>query len=394
MKIVLFHNLYRSSLPSGENLTVAADAERLRERGHDVHLATKSSDDLVSRRALGKLTASFSTIHSFRGVRDGLSILENFGPDVVHFHNLYPLWSPALSAAIARTGTPRLQVLHNYRLGCLSANLFREGRVCTDCVGKRFAVSGVRHGCYNGRLASLPIAVSRATHWSTLLGADYYLAISETVRQRSIENGIDATRIDVKPNHVLPPPQESAEPGDSFLFVGRLEDDKGLRLLLESYTLYRRRGGYLNLRIAGTGPLEDLVKRAAGETCSITFLGKLNGQQVAEEMRESRAIVSPAIWEEPFGRTILEAWGYSRAVIVTNLGGPGDLVSDGGGILCNTTVSSLADALCTLQDREHAKVLGLEGRRQLVEKYSGHATVAAYESAWRAMNIDYPTGNE
>ena len=54
---------------------------------------------------------------------------------------------------------PVLQMLHNFRIVCPSAILYRDGKVCEDCLGKRFAWPGIRHACYRGsRLGSAVVA--------------------------------------------------------------------------------------------------------------------------------------------------------------------------------------------------------------------------------------------
>ena len=56
---------------------------------------------------------------------------------VSHFHNIFPLISPAAYRAARDERTPVVQTLHNYRVLCPGASLFRGGRVCEACVGKR-----------------------------------------------------------------------------------------------------------------------------------------------------------------------------------------------------------------------------------------------------------------
>jgi glycosyltransferase involved in cell wall biosynthesis len=63
-------------------------------------------------------------------------LIRDCKPDVVHFHNTFPLISPAAYYACRDLGVPVVQTLHNYRLFCPAATFFREGKVCEDCLGK------------------------------------------------------------------------------------------------------------------------------------------------------------------------------------------------------------------------------------------------------------------
>ncbi|MGK4302014.1 glycosyltransferase, partial [Klebsiella pneumoniae] len=63
-------------------------------------------------------------------------LIELHRPQVVHFHNTLPLISPAAYYAAQTAGVPVVQTLHNFRLLCVNALLFRDGKPCEDCVGK------------------------------------------------------------------------------------------------------------------------------------------------------------------------------------------------------------------------------------------------------------------
>ena len=68
----------------------------------------------------------------------------------MHVHNAFPIISPAALHAAQNEQIPVIQTLHNYRMLCPSATLFRDGHVCEDCVGKRIPYPGVLHACYRG----------------------------------------------------------------------------------------------------------------------------------------------------------------------------------------------------------------------------------------------------
>ena len=85
-------------------------------------------------------------------------------PDVVHVHNTFPLFSPAIFHAIGHRAA-RVLTLHNYRLFCPAAIPMREGQVCTDCLDRRSVLPALQHGCYRGsRVATLPLAANVVLH--------------------------------------------------------------------------------------------------------------------------------------------------------------------------------------------------------------------------------------
>ena len=77
-------------------------------------------------------------------------------PQIVHVHNTWPLLSPSVYGACRRAGVPVVQTLHNFRLACPQAMFLRDGRVCTDCLG-RTPWRAVKHACYRGSRAQTAV---------------------------------------------------------------------------------------------------------------------------------------------------------------------------------------------------------------------------------------------
>src|SRR4029078_5112782 len=76
------------------------------------------------------------------------SLLRRENPDVCHFHNTFPLISPAAFHAAKAEGIQVLLPLHNARLLCPSAPFLRDGGVCEDCGSKPIACPAIVHRCY------------------------------------------------------------------------------------------------------------------------------------------------------------------------------------------------------------------------------------------------------
>ena len=90
MNILLVHNFYQQA--GGEDQVFADETTLLRERGHAVEQFTVHNDavEQISRLALAKKTIWNSD--SYRALRDAA---RSHRADVVHFHNTFPLISPA-----------------------------------------------------------------------------------------------------------------------------------------------------------------------------------------------------------------------------------------------------------------------------------------------------------
>src|SRR5690606_38993018 len=143
-------------------------------------------------------------------------------PDVMHVHNTLPLLSPAIYHAARSEGVAVVQTLHNFRMLCAGALLFRDGHVCEDCVGTRFAVHGIRHRCYRGSAAaSAAVALTTGVHWTMntwTKTVNRYISMTEFGKSRFVAGGIPDEKIIVKPHFVRDAGVRGNGSGSYFLF--------------------------------------------------------------------------------------------------------------------------------------------------------------------------------
>ena len=133
MKILLVHNFYGSSAPSGENQVFETEKNLLFQHGHVVVEFTRHSDEIRSTGAIGTLKGALATPYNPFMARSIQKKVEQFKFDVAHIHNTFPLISPSIFSAIGHS-TARVLSLHNYRLLCPAAIPMRSGKICTDCL--------------------------------------------------------------------------------------------------------------------------------------------------------------------------------------------------------------------------------------------------------------------
>ena len=202
LRVLQVHNRYRSSSPGGEDRVVDQEHDALIERGHTVERFERFNDDIEGWSAVRRGIVPGQVVFN-PGSRRGLrNTIRRFRPDVVHLHNTFPLLSPSVLYTCRDTSVPLIVTLHNYRLVCATGDLFRDGRVCHDCVGRQ-PIPAIRHGCYRSSIATVPVAVSSAVHvgaWRALPSA--YVFISESQRELLAPFGIPAERSFVKMNLV------------------------------------------------------------------------------------------------------------------------------------------------------------------------------------------------
>ena len=322
MRLLIVHNRYRHA--GGEDSVFENEVAMLRGAGHHVDTLETNNDQVAG--AIGKLMAAGRATYSWHGRAATGRAITASRPDLIHVHNFFPYPSAALFDAAADHAVPAVWTLHNYRVTCANGLLFRDGGPCEKCVGGS-AAWGAVHRCYRGSLAgSAAVAASIGLH---RLRGTYrrrvtrFIVLSAFARALAIRAGLPADRIAIKPNAARDPGAAASErPRDTFLFVGRLSPEKGVRTLVDAW-----RSVSAPLVIAGDGPEREALRAVA--PAHVRFVGALDRAQVAEAMADARAVIVPSIWYENYPMTVPEAMALGTPVIASRIGALQHLVRDG-----------------------------------------------------------------
>jgi glycosyltransferase involved in cell wall biosynthesis len=314
MKILLVHNAYQQ--PGGEDVVYENEKSLLQMAGHRVSTYIRHNDEILGYSGLQMARLAPRTIWAWDTLREMRKQITCERPDVVHFHNTFPLISPSAYLACREAGVPVVQTLHNPRLLCPAATLYRNGAACEECVGKSIAWPAIVHGCYrNSRAQSAVVAAMLAFHrrfetWHKLV--DRFIVSTEFFARKFAAAGLPADRISVKPHFVARSRQKLSRLRDYALFVGRLSPEKGVRTLLEAWN----HTPPIPLKIRGDGPLLPLLKGRAG---ALTRL-----------FQQARFLVWPSEGlYESFGLVAVEAFACGVPVVASKTGVMEELVRDG-----------------------------------------------------------------
>lgn len=367
MRVLLVHNFYQQA--GGEDAVFANERELLAAHGHDVREFTVTNDAIQG--PLGAFRAALQAPYSDTSRQRMAVVLSEHAPDLVHVHNFFPLLTPSVFDACQAAGIASVMTLHNYRLICPAATLYRQGKVCEECIhGSPYRA--VLHGCYRGSQSG-SLAVSRmvAHHrkhktWATR--PDRFIALTEFGKRKFIEGGLPAAHIRVKPNflpeHRVPSDGHAKRRGG--LFVGRLSPEKGIGTLLAAWEALD-----VPLRLVGDGPLLAAVRRH--QSGCIAVAGALPGAAIAGEMARAAFLVLPSEWYEGFPMVLLEAFRAGLPVIASKLGAMAEIVEDGktGLHFEPGKASDLAEKIrWAMANPETLRVMGENARKVYGEKYT------------------------
>jgi glycosyltransferase involved in cell wall biosynthesis len=372
MKILFIHNFYQQF--GGEDSVALAESRLLKEKGEEVLLWTRHNDEIKDYGVLQKASFFPEAVHSRHTVAEIRKVVQRFRPDVAYIHNIYPLISPSLYGALRADHVPMVQVLHDFRPFCSNGWFYIGGQVCERCKTGNH-LHAIANRCYRDSylLSALYATTLAVNRWSGALdNVDAFICLTDFFRKKIQEMGIPEEKIFVRPNFIATPSfePETSGHGGYALFLGRLSNEKGLWTLVRAFEQLPE----VDLRIVGTGPLENELKNYVTEKRlgNIHLVGFKSGDEKRHLLRDCQFAVVPSEWYENFPISALEFYGHAKPVIASRIGGLPYIVEEGEtGLLFEP--GNPADLVAKIHqlraDPVKAAAMGRLGRHRVETKY-------------------------
>jgi glycosyltransferase involved in cell wall biosynthesis len=377
VKILYAFNYYQQH--GGENQWYHSEPELFESRGHQVSIYSRDNKELEQFTLLQKAALFWRTTWSQESYDAVREILRRDRPDVVHVYNTLVLISPSIFHACRDEAVPVVQTLYNYRPVCPAGTLLRDHHICEECI-EHSLWRNVLHACYrDSRLQSAALSLNLHRHrkmgtWRNCISA--FIVPTPFMKAKLAEGGLPIEKIVVKPNWHSPDPGARTGAGENtILYVGRLTQEKGISLLLQTWS---RSPALPQLRIIGDGPMRGEIEAfvAAHPQSGVEYLGRRSHEQVIDEMKRAGALVIPSLWYEAFPHTILEASACGVPIIASQLGTLPDVIDDKiTGLLFNPNDSAdLATKIGSLFFSPEAEALrerlGHAARKKFLHQYT------------------------
>ncbi len=386
MKILLAHNFYRSTAPSGED-SAYGDEKRLLERHFRVVTFERHNDQIDDSSLARRVSLALNGAWSRRTYAELSALIERERPDLAHFHNTFPLITPSAYAACRDAGVPVVQTLHNFRQLCPQAMLLRDGAPCELCLDGS-GLHALRHRCYrnsySATLAQLWTRLYNRRAGSYRCLVNRYIALTRFAAEKFVRAGYGRRMLAVLSNTLNDSPPAGAGEGGYALYVGRLSPEKGVRTLLAAWRRLR-----IPLRIAGEGPLRaEMEEEARAAGLGVTFLGHLRRDEVLGQIRGALLQVVPSECYEGFPMVLLEAMACATPVVASRIGSLDEIVVEGvtGVKFPAASAAGLARAVTgLLEDRKRLAALRARARMMYEREYSREEHVARLRSLYAAV---------
>lgn len=235
------------------------------------------------------------------------SIIDEFTPDIFHTQNYFPT---SLIRIAKRKSIPTVHTTRDYFFLDPQSNINSSPKLIE-----------IMHRKYEKFFLDRYLDV--VTSPSEILlnkhkQAGYFRKTYNTVIYNAVKLDNEET------NNILNEKNHRKSKLIKFIYVGALNKVKGVDIMLKAVSLINSQN--FCLYICGDGQLEDFVKEAALQDSRINYLGKKSKEEIKKLYIESDVSIVPSVWEEPFGRVVIESAQYGCPVIGSNRGGVREII--------------------------------------------------------------------
>lgn len=310
-------------------------ANKFKEHGHEVEYFGLKNDQNTVGNSYNiyvdsyddkKLFNPFILVYNKTAKKLMGEILDKYQPDIVQMNNIYYHLSSSIIDACKERKIPVVITIHDYQLVCPNHMLYRFDidAPCTECVEKKNTKPCVAHKCVKNSKLKSYLAHLEGKRIRSKRPYDYVSAFvcpSQFILDKLVEGGYPKDKMLLMRNYISAAKNEKVPAKkDYVLYFGRLSDEKGIPLLLESLPKD------VKLIIAGTGPLENLVKEHVGE--NIEYVGFKKGDELRKLIEEAKFSIYPSKWFENSPFSIIESISLCTPVLAASEGGNVELIDD------------------------------------------------------------------
>ena len=342
-----------------------------------------------------KLGYSLRVIYSGEARRKIRRVLEDFQPDVCHLNNFKYQLTPAILLEIRswqrETGhsCKILYTAHDYQLVCPNHLCYAPGREapCEKCLGGNY-LHCVQGRCIHGSRLRSVLGAAEGFFWramGTYRQIDAVICCSRFVKDRLDRNPALVGKTLVLHNFAEPVPDVAQEKGDTVLYFGRYEPEKGVQDLLQAAKALPE----ISFRFAGSGSL----KKAMAGISNVEDLGYLSGAALHSQIRQARFTVCPSRWQENCPMAVLESLSLGTPVLGADIGGTPELIRPGvtGDLFESGNVADLTEKLSALwHDRQRLETMAENCRRTSFDTLQSYAAQFLQLAGKEEIHEDIP----
>jgi len=370
LRILIFNEF--TSTFGGTDSVVNTEINGLRKAGHTVRLFSYNNKEFLGLKLSQKYFIAIKSCFKTFYLKEFQSIIDEFNPDIIHFHNMYQLFRTPIWNWINPQSAKTILHLHNYYPLCLNSFFFTES-ICTRCFDENSWSPGIKLKCYNSSLLQTTfIKISRPLpkEWIKLSRKiDRFITVSNFISIVYCNSGIDSQKITFLPNSVeMDNVETTSFNGEYILYLGAITKLKGVEWVCKIAEKLKE----IPFVIAGEGKDYLYLKEKYKTLHNLEFAGYVKDEKKNNLLQHCRFIIFPTMGWESFGLSILEGYSYGKPVLTTGLGGISEIVKHGltGIIVEELTLASFSKQTKRLWDETYESDFYSTNCREFVKNYS------------------------
>lgn len=352
----------------GTEITVKMLSERLVESGHDVTVYAFDNNKYSRIKLNGVNIIRFKYPRKIPNWKFDLDrITLKYLEESVAEHDILHVYMTVQIPSVCKLGKkyniPVVATLNVYGPICPNSNLIYINKPCN----KFESFKCIKCIFYNNLLKDRDKIMKVIDFFITILYCNYslqykdcvdkYIAISEMVKQKHVENGYDEKKIMIIPEMLDPAHQIQRKKKYNsipvILYVGRLTPRKGVDILIKAVPKILEKKE-IKVWIVGSGrerkKLDRLITERGLEN-KVKIFGEIEYEKLPEIYKKADIFVHPVRFLEPFGRTLLEAMAFGLPIITSDIGVSPEIIEGCGLRFKMNDPQSLAETvLCLIKD--------------------------------------------
>lgn len=368
MKILLVNTFYYPNMQGGTEHSVKLLAENLLKRGHDVAVYSVdtnknmiieningvkvyrckagyfSIEDRISNdtKKVKKLKNKVVELRNYSIKKNIQYIINDFKPDIVHTNNIYGI-SPYIWKILSENNIKIIHTIRDYWIASPTVKLENKNLI------------------YNAMLEAYKCYFRNCTRYIDYVTAPSKFTLNtfknfkyfKKSKFKHIDNSIciDYELLD----KVIKKRINNYDKIINFIFVGMINEMKGIDKLLLEFN--KNKDLNIRLNVFGTGNLDYLVKQYCNKDSRIKFYGKVSKEKLANEFQKNDVLIIPSMWDEPFGRVVIEANQFGLPVIGSNRGGIKEIIDNinTGELFDSDNIEELGNLIKYFSERDNIK---------------------------------------
>jgi len=292
----------------------------LKKRGHNVAVAKiKGEEERYENIEIANVKTK----------KELIKFIDEFHPDVIHCqHRISTIWGVG-------HGIPTTTTIRDYWHTCYDGTCFNERtqknyeKETLGTIIQALTYKKPRHIRFLSPFIAVYLFFRTKYSLSKLKKCDA-LICNSTYTYEITKKALPRMKCTIIPNLIDFEKLATINPhhfeGRTVLYAGKLTKNKGAHIIIDAALKTKTKAKYIFI---GEGELEKYISAKAKENkIDAEFSGYLPNDKVLSMMKGADALVLPALWNEPLGRTHLEGVGVGARIITTDTGGTRDIIED------------------------------------------------------------------